>query len=59
MEKDDNKNWPEAEAGFSPPSDILRSLSRYSQSSENLMFSHPDAEYRQLLQWNKIRGPGT
>lgn len=59
MEKDNEKDWPEAEAGFSPPSDILRGLSQFSRSNDNLIYSHPDAEYRNLLQWNKIRGPGT
>lgn len=59
MEKNDDKDWPEAEGSFSPPTDILRKLSRYSPSSENLIYSHPDKEYSRLLQWNQIRGSGT
>lgn len=58
MTKKTEKDWPEAEGGFSPPTQILRSLTHCSPAAQSLIYSHPDREYSELLQRMQIRNFG-
>lgn len=55
MNNDSEKDWPEAEGSFGPPTRTLRSLEHYSPSAQGLVYSHPDREYSELLQRMQIQ----
>lgn len=58
MNKNNDKDWPEAEGGFDKPTQALRSLEHCSPSAQSLIFTHPDREYSMLLQRMQIRDSG-
>lgn len=55
MNDDSEKDWPEPEGSFGPPSQSLRRLAQYSPSAQGLIYSHPDREYSKLLQRMQIQ----
>lgn len=55
MKNEPEKDWPEAEGHFSPPTETLRSLMNCSPSAQNLIYSHPDREYSDLMQRMQIQ----
>lgn len=55
MKNEPKQDWPEAEGGFSPPTETLRNLMHYSPSAQNLIYSHPDREYSELMQRMQIQ----